>query len=172
VRDNQKSKVYEAEQMVRRTLDSLAGVDVPTFDFYGSSLVIPGERKFGDLASIQRYIDAVLALNWVRDTWPERTVLPVHVRRRKGAAFAHYESLGQVFAIPDHKPGESSWAMRELVILHELSHHLAPRGEAHGAVFASTFLHMVREVMGPEIGLLLTDSFSRHGVSFGILANV
>jgi putative metallohydrolase (TIGR04338 family) len=171
MRDNQRQRVYDAEYFVRDVLASLAQADVPTFDFYGSSLLMPLERKFGDLESIQRYIDAVLELNWVRDMWPERTILPVHVRRRAGRKFAHYEPLTRTFAIPDHE-NSSGWALREIVILHELSHHLSRHGEIHGAEFASTFLHMVREVMGPEIGLLLTDSYSQHGVRFGSLATV
>jgi putative metallohydrolase (TIGR04338 family) len=171
MRDNQRQRVYDAEYFVRDILESLAKADVPTFDFYGSSLLVPLERKFGDLESIQRYIDAVLGLNWVKDMWPERTVLPVHVRRRAGRRFAHYEPLTRTLAIPD-RTNSSGWALREIVILHELSHHLANHGEAHGPAFASTFLHMVREVMGPEVGLLLTDSYAQHGVRFGSLASV
>lgn len=168
--DNQRKRVYDAEHLVRDILESLASADVPTFDFYGSSLLIPLERKFGDLDSIQRYIDAVLGLNWVHDMWPERTILPVRVRRRAGRKFAHYEPATCTFAIPDYA-NSSGWAMREIVILHELSHHLSRHGEIHGAEFASTYLHLVREVMGPEVGLLLTDSYTRHGVTFGALAN-
>ncbi|MFE2101597.1 TIGR04338 family metallohydrolase [Streptomyces sp. NPDC059468] len=171
MRDSQRQRLYDAETMVRDVLDSLAQADVPTFDFYGSSLLVPLERKFGDLESIQRYIDAVLALNWVRDTWPERTVLPVRVRKRKGKENAHYEPLTRTLAVPDHT-NSRGWAMREIVILHELAHHLDMSAEHHGPVFASTFLHLVREVMGPEVGLLLTDSFTRHGVAFGVLATV
>lgn len=168
--DPQRKRLYDAEKTVRCTLDSLAEAEVPTFDFYGSSLLVPLERKFGDLESIQRYIDAVLALNWVRGTWPERTVLPIHVRRRRGKQFAHYEPMTQTFAIPDHT-NSNGWAMCETVILHELAHHLCLRGEHHGPAFASTFLHLVREVMGPEVGLLLTDAFTRHGVQFGALTS-
>lgn len=169
--DIQQKKVYDAESFVRRTLDSLAQAAVPTLDFYGSSLLVPLERKFGQLDSIQCYVDAVLNLNWVRDTWPERVVLPVHVRKRRGQKFAHYEPLTRTLAVPDHS-NSSGWAMRELVILHELAHHLCVQGEHHGPAFASTFLHLVREVIGPEVGLLLTDAFTRHGVQFGALSNV
>lgn len=169
MRDDQRQRLYNAEFMLRDILNSLAKTDVPTFDFYGSSLLIPLERKFGDLDSIQRYIDAVLALDWVRDTWPERTILPVRVRRRAGKKHAHYEPLTRTFAIPDHS-NSRGWAMREIVILHEMTHHLVVSSPPHGPAFASAFLYLVREVMGPEVGLLLTDSFTRHGVTFGALA--
>jgi putative metallohydrolase (TIGR04338 family) len=166
MRDNQKTKVYKAEDLVMNVLASVASTDVRTFDFYGSTLIIPDERKFGDLDGVQRYVDQVLALNWVRTTWPTLAAQPVTVRARKGDAFAHYR-LG-VIAVPEHK-GNISWAMREMVVLHELAHHLARGGESHGVHFVSTYLHLVKELVGDEVGLLLTDAFSRNGVAFGAL---
>jgi putative metallohydrolase (TIGR04338 family) len=166
MRDNQKAKVYKAEDLVMNVLANVATTDARTFDFYGSSLVLPDERKFGDIDSVQRYVDQVLALNWVRSTWPSRADQTVTVRARKGDAHAHYQ-LG-VIAVPDHK-GNISWAMREMVVLHELAHHFARGGESHGVHFASTYLHLVSELVGNEVGLLLTDAFARNGVAFGAL---
>ncbi len=166
--DFQRQRLYDAELFVCNTMTSLAQVDVPTFDFYGSSLLVPLERKFGDLEGVQRYVDGILALNWVRTLWPEKSILPVKVRARRGTNVAHYEFPG-VIAVPPHKGG-LSWAMREIVILHELSHHFAR--DHHGPKFASTFLHLVKELMGPEVGLILTDAFTRNGVQFGALASV
>jgi putative metallohydrolase (TIGR04338 family) len=168
VRDNQKSKVYSAENLVMDVLATVAKTDARTFDFYGSGLVLPDERKFGDLDGVQRYIDQVLGLNWVRATWPTRAALPVTVRARKGDAHAHYEPLRHVIAVPEHHRG-ISWAMREMVIIHELAHHLARGGEVHGVQFVSTYLHLVKELVGDEVGLLLTDAFARNGVAFGAL---
>lgn len=161
-RDMQKSKLYEAEKFVRRTLDTLANSPSRTLDFYGSTLVIPDERKFGDLEGVQRYVDALQSLNWVRAAW-SRAEVPVTVRARKGSRFAHYEPWGHVLAVPPHQGG-LSWAMRELVILHEMTHHLTRSVQAHGPDFAGTFLALVTEAMGPEVGLLLDDSFTQHGI--------
>jgi putative metallohydrolase (TIGR04338 family) len=166
MRDNQKSRVYAAEHLVGDVLNTVARTDARTFDFYGSTLALPDERKFGDIAGVQRYLDQVLDLNWVRDTWPTLAAQPVTVRSRKGAAHAAYR-LG-VIAVPDHQQG-ISWAMRELVVLHELAHHLARGGEAHGVQFVSTYLHLVNELVGHEVGLLLTDAYARNGVAFGAL---
>jgi putative metallohydrolase (TIGR04338 family) len=166
MRDNQMSKVYKAENIVMDVLSTAAQTDARTFDFYGSNLVLPDERKFGDLDGVQRYVDQVLALNWVRTTWPTMAAQPVKVRARKGAAWSTYR-LG-VIAVPDHEQG-ISWAMREMIILHELAHHLARGGEAHGVQFVSTYLHLVKELVGDEVGLLLTDAFAQHGVAFGAL---
>jgi putative metallohydrolase (TIGR04338 family) len=164
--DNQKTKVYKAEDLVMNVLNTVARTDARTFDFYGSNLVIPDERKFGNIEGVQRYVDQVLELNWVRATWPTRAVLPIKVVARRGEAYAAYR-LG-VLAVPDHKKG-ISWAMREMVVLHELAHHLARGGESHGVQFASTYLHLVKELVGDEVGLLLTDALAQHGVAFGAL---
>jgi putative metallohydrolase (TIGR04338 family) len=166
MRDNQKSKVYSAENLVMDVLSRAAQTDARTFDFYGSSLVLPDERKFGDIEGVQRYVDQVLSLNWVRDTWPSLAGHPVRVRARKGSEAAVYR-LG-VIAVPDHQQG-ISWAMREMVVLHELAHHFARGGEDHGVHFVSTYLYLVKELVGDEVGLLLTDAFAQHGVAFGAL---
>lgn len=162
---DQSAKLYSAEDTLSAVLDR--AVDAPTFDFYGSTLVIPNERKFGDLDSVQRYVDSVLALNWVKGTWTAAEQ-PVKVRARKGIKRAHYEPLRHVIAIPDHSssPGTISWAMREVVVLHELSHHLAgPESDPHGANFAGTMIKLLGEIMGNEAGLILTDAFAQNSVS-------
>jgi putative metallohydrolase (TIGR04338 family) len=161
--DFQRGSVYNAERFVRRTLDCLTEQDTRTVDFYGSTLVIPDERKFGDLASVQRYVDAVLELNWVRDTWPQHAIRRINVCARRGNRFTEYSPLGSVMSVPLHKQG-ISWAMRELVILHEMAHHLAPRDNHHGPVFAGACLLLVTEIIGPEVGLLLTDAYAMHEV--------
>lgn len=163
-RDMQVSKVYDAEIFVRDVLESLAKTDARTFDFYGSNLIVPAERKFGDLDGVQRYVDAVLALNWVRADYA-RAERPISVRARRGSRFAHYEPWGAVIAVPPHVNG-TSWAMRESVIIHEVAHHLTRSAQSHGPEFAQTMLHLVTELIGPEVGLLLTDSYTRHGVRF------
>ncbi len=45
--------------------------------------------------------------------------------------------------------------MREVVILHEIAHHLTPGGDAHGLKFRAAFLHLVTEIIGPEAGFAL-----------------
>jgi putative metallohydrolase (TIGR04338 family) len=166
MRDNQKTKVYKAEDLVMDVLNRAARTEARTFDFYGSHLVLPDERKFGDIDGVQRYVDQVLDLNWVRTTWPTLAIQPVKVRARRGDAQAHYQ-FG-VISVPAHKQG-ISWAMREMVVLHELAHHFARGGESHGVQFVSVYLHLVKELVGDEVGLLLTDAFAQHGVAFGAL---
>jgi putative metallohydrolase (TIGR04338 family) len=156
--DTQRSQVYGAEQHVRRLLDSVRTSQARTVQAYGSTLTIPDERQFADLASIQRYVDAVLALDWVGDTWPE-SGRALSVRKRKGQAFAHYSALLREIAIPT----DTRWAMREIVLLHEIAHHLTP-GSQHGPSFVGAFLLLVREIIGPEVHLLLLAAMDEAGV--------
>lgn len=168
MRDSQRQRLYDAEHVVEGILDRAHLA--PTVDFYGSSLVLPAERKFGDLEGVQRYVDGVLALNWVKDTWP-RAQYPISIRRRKGDQRAHYEWVTSTIAVPDH--GRGRFTMREHYILHEVAHHLNDdrREASHGPAFAGIMLRLVTELIGPEAGLLLTDAFTKHSVKFCAIAS-
>lgn len=162
--DRQRSRVYEAENLVHRLLDRSA--EHPVVEIAGSRLTLPPERRFGDITAVQTYVDRVLALTWVRRAWPRATG-PVRVRERAGASRAHYERTGATIAVPTHRTG-GGWALRELVVLHELAHHLAPDDEvAHGGAFVSRLLDLVDGVVGPEAALLLRITMHDTGVRIG-----
>lgn len=156
--------MYEAEHLVQRIFDR--AVDHPAVQVAGSTLVLPPERHFADLDGVQRYVDAVVALGWVRAAWP-RSSEPVVVRSRAGTGGAHYERAGAVIAVPVHRPGR--WALRELVVLHELAHHLAPDGAeaAHGPAFTHRLIELVDGTVGPEAALLLRVTYADLGVRVG-----
>jgi putative metallohydrolase (TIGR04338 family) len=160
VRDDQRSRVYEAEEVLARMIDRRD--DFPVADAFGSRVVVPDDRKFGDVEAVQRYVDAVLALDWVRRAAPQRAALPAWVRARAGATKAEYEFATHTIAVPPHRVG-GRWAMRELVILHEIAHHLTPDA-AHGAAFVAQFLQLVEELIGAEAGFLLRASLQDVGV--------
>lgn len=159
MRDSHRAGVYAAEDQVSAALERGG-----TVDFFGSTLTLPVERRFADLASVQRYVDAVLALPGVSERWPR--ALAVRVRERAGAAKATYQRTGQVIAIPLAGP-PPRWAAREMVILHELAHHLTySRGDdvaAHGPEFVGDFETLVGIVIGPEVALLLRAAFDGTG---------
>lgn len=165
--DPQRSRVYEAEQVLARLVDRR--LDFPVADAFGSRVAVPDDRKFGDVAAVQRYAEAVLRLDWVAGRWP-RAQRPLAVRARAGAARAHYEFDTATMAVPPHSVG-GRWAMRELVILHELAHHLVgpdDGGEgAHGAAFTGCLLELVAELVGAEAGFLLRAGLLAAGAAVG-----
>ncbi len=164
LRDFQRSKVYEAEHLVQRIFDRSA--EFPVVEVAGSHLVLPVERRFGSIEAVQHYVDHVLALRWVRNTW-RRASTSVTVRERAGGAQAHYLRPGAIMAVPGHR-AHSTWALRELVILHEIAHHLADTIEiAHGAAFVDRLLTLVDGVIGPEAALLLRVNMVDVGVRVG-----
>ncbi|MFD6398545.1 TIGR04338 family metallohydrolase [Nocardia sp. NPDC060249] len=166
-RDNQRAKVYDGEQLVRRAFDRADEFGHRTVEVYGSQLTLPVERRFASVESVQTYVDKVLALNWVRAQW-ERAAVSIRVRARGGAAAAHYEPTTAVLAVPLHT-GSTAWALRELVVLHEIAHHLAPEPEhaPHGPEFCTRYVELADGVIGPEAALLIRTTFAGCGVRFG-----
>lgn len=173
MRDTQRAKVYDAEQLVRSVFDRAAEFGQRTVEVHGSRLTLPVERKFASVDSVQQYCDRVLALGWVAATW-ERAGVPIRVRARAGNVAAHYETGDAVLAVPLHAEtgtrGRTAWALRELVVLHELAHHLEPRPDtvaAHGPEFCARYVELADGVIGPEVGLLLRLTFHDMGVRLG-----
>ncbi|MEV0028930.1 TIGR04338 family metallohydrolase [Nocardia sp. NPDC050793] len=168
VRDTQRAKVYDAEQLVRGMFERADEYGNRTVELYGSHITLPVERRFASVASVQTYAEKVLALNWVRAQW-DRAEVPVRVRSRAGATAAHYEAADAVLAVPLHTGG-TAWALRELVVLHELAHHLEPEpGEVapHGPGFCTRYLELVDGIIGPEAALVLRTTMLSCGVRIG-----
>lgn len=61
-RDSQRARVYAAEAFVRTLFDRVTAHGSPTVEFFGTQLTLPPEGRFGSVASVQRYVDDVLAL--------------------------------------------------------------------------------------------------------------
>lgn len=150
-RDAGRSKVYAGEHRVRFMLDQVRTADSPpAVKIAGSTLTLPRERMFASLESIQAYCDRVCDLCGIS---------PVRVRERKGDSFAHYETGGIIAVCTT----QNRWAMREIVILHELAHHMHPY-EGHGSIWRASFLDLVNEMMAPEVGLALQFSWYEEGL--------
>ena len=163
MRDSQRGAVYEAEGLVRTMFDRAEERGLRTVEVHGSTITLPVERKFGSVESVQDYCDRVLALNWARATWPRASV-PVIVRARAGNRAAHYTQ--DTIAVPVDRDGR--WALRELVILHELAHHLDEGGgPSHGAEFVDRYLTLVGGVVGPEAVFVLRAAYLAGGVRCG-----
>jgi putative metallohydrolase (TIGR04338 family) len=164
IRDAQRGLVYDAEHLVHRLLDRSA--EFPVIELAGSRITLPVERRFASLDAVQHYLDRVRALPSVARRWP-RAALPVTARERQGQGRAHYERPVAVIAVPGVTHG-SQWALRELVVLHELAHHLADDAEpAHGGAFVARLVELAEIVMGAEAAFLLRVTFLENGVRIG-----
>lgn len=155
-RDTGRAAVYQAELQVRAALERAAG---GRLDFFGSQLQLPVEQRFGDLAEVQTYLDECQRDARVVAGFGGRP--PVLVRPRAGDQQAHY-SAG-VIAIP----AASDWAMREMVVLHELAHHLVWSDQlpAHGPAFRQAYLQLTEWFIGPEVALVLRTALMGTGAA-------
>jgi putative metallohydrolase (TIGR04338 family) len=147
---------------VRTLFDRAAEHGSSSVEFFGTQLTLPPEARFGSLAAVRRYVDDVLALPAVRQQWPGAA--PLRVRARRATTAAHYENQDGtgVIAVPD--PHDADWAMRELVVLHEIAHHLCDVNPAHGSQYVTTLCTLAELVMGPEVGHVLRVVYTKEGV--------
>jgi putative metallohydrolase (TIGR04338 family) len=143
MRDTQQCRVYHAENLLGQMLDSCEqGSRIVEIE--GVNLTLPPEYKFASIDSVRDYVNAAcLKLDIATVRVRERN------RKGEGVNIAHYQ-FGEI-AIPT---GGSRWALREIVVLHELSHHLA-RGDGHGPRFVAAFIDLLTRMMGPEAGLAM-----------------
>lgn len=140
---------YDAEHELQFMLSNGGAVHA-----YGSTFTLPEERKFGTIENVQTYVNKVYEFLGKAN--------PPEVRARRGETQAHYEHYTHRIAVPEHRGSQHSWAMREVVVLHEIAHSLAPAG--HGPEWAGTFIDLVARVIGEEAGFLLRAAMSKRGV--------
>lgn len=128
------------------------------------------QMRFADIPSVQKYVDGVLALDVIRNEYPNAS--PVRVRERRGQTKAHYEPSNATLAIPMRNMAYG----RESTVLHELAHHLSvsaglpttPTGTRwHGVEFREAMIFLVGAVLGEPAALLLRAGYHAAGVRNG-----
>ncbi|MFD0924652.1 TIGR04338 family metallohydrolase [Williamsia deligens] len=160
--DRGREALYAAERMAHLVFEAPGtGAQIG-----GVPVTVPPEARFGSVESVAAHVERVLARPSVRERFP-RAVEPVVVRARRGPRSAHYEAgPPAVIAVPEDREGR--WALRELVVLHELAHHLDDSGgAAHGPAFATTLIDLVADVVGPEAGWIYRVLFTESDVPIG-----
>lgn len=166
-RDSQRTRVYRAEDAWAARLDAARlGATLATVG--GSSLLLPAERRFGDLEAAHDYCVRVLALPEVRGAVGE--IAPPSLRRRRGVQKAHWEPPG-VIALPVPVHGEP-WGLRETVLLHELAHHVGEttgHARGHRSPFPAVVLLLVAAVLGEQAAFALRVAYGEHAVAVGVL---
>lgn len=145
-RDSQRQRVYDAEDQFGRILDRQ--YDYPIIEIAGSKIIVPLERKFGQLANIESYVTQVCKYLGME---------PPKVRERRGQTKAHYEQGTIAIPLLDR------WAMREMVVLHELA-HARTFGENHNWRFCQEELSLVERMMGIEASFILKILMMENGV--------
>jgi putative metallohydrolase (TIGR04338 family) len=147
-KDFQVSKVYEAENRL--------------FDYVR-------DKKFRYPFDTGPYVDKILKSSFIKqnygDVWGEYITMRPQKKRVKNAQYWGYEIHGEIY-LP---VTEDRWALRELVILHEVAHHLGKHQfkdqASHGPEFAKRFLDLVGEfVKVNEAAERLRISFQDKGV--------
>jgi putative metallohydrolase (TIGR04338 family) len=149
--DSRRSILYAAESIAIDMVDR--GAEVA---FHGSRLTPDNDRKFGQVADVERYLTSLRS-----QTWAYPDVPAPHVRVRKGAAKATWQAPGTI-ALPD-----AAWARRELIVLHEYAHHVrwhTAADPSHGSGFCRVLADLIRNAVGPATGLLFMDAFHRAGL--------
>lgn len=164
-RDSQRAKVYRAEDAWAGRLDA-ARRGAPLATVAGSEVLLPAERRFGDLDAVRAYLAGVLTLPDVVATFG--AVRPPTLRLRRGGRAAHWEAPGTI-AVPVPRHGEP-WALRETVVLHELAHHVGHASglaDRHAAPYPAVLLALVAAVFGPEAAFALRVDYGAAGVRVG-----
>lgn len=166
--DRQRTRVYHAEQRVADQLD-FAARGARTATVHGSTVTVDPDVRFGSLDTAQAWLVDVRGRSWFRARWPRAAAGALTLRPRRGQRGAHYEPAG-VIAVPV-PAGATGWAMRELVLVHELAHHVvagdvdaAPEPAAHGGEFAAVMLTLVEGTLGAAARLLLAAAYHDAGV--------
>ncbi len=148
--DRSRGAVYQAE-------DSVASIMRRPHRMVrvGSSVVtLPEEVRFGSLAGIQAFVDAVLADATTTGQFPDRG--PVVVEVRRGFRMATY-SPGRIH-IPAADP-RGRWALTRSVVLHELAHHLCS-APGHGSSFRAALVTLYARHISPGAADLLRHLFA------------
>ncbi len=81
--------------------------------------------------------------------------------RNHGGTLRTLRHDSATIAVPDQR---ASWALRELVVLHEIAHHLSNAEPPHGPEFVAAFCDLADAVMGPEVGHVLRVVYAKEGV--------
>lgn len=159
--DRGRARLYSAEALVHSIFDN-AAAGASQLTIGGTTVTVPAEARFATVESMQRYADSVLAMAPVA-ALVGGDAGSVRVRARRGVTAAHYERANATIAVP--MQSEARWAQRELVLLHELAHHLdRGSGPAHGPDFVRGYVDLAAIVMGPEAALIMRITFAENGV--------
>lgn len=176
--DPEKNLVYDAESLVRGWLDAVdpeTGTVTVTLHRggkpYKNTYSPEPEVKFSKPPEVGRFVNKTLKrLRMQRAQFGthyfDRELKDVKIVASRARTTAHYYR-GQIF-IPDREKG-GAWALRSMVALHELTHHLNSGLDgilldAHGEGFRHTFITLLEDIGWTEISRMLRDAYREVGL--------
>lgn len=151
-------RCYAVEHSICALLERLNVAGERFVNYYGSPIELEKEQVFYSLAGVQAYVDFVLGLPSVKANFPNAG--PVKVKPCGSERHAYYHDGGLYI-----HPG-ANWQLREMTIIHELSHHFSIAEETepsgHGNHFRQVYVFMVRQTLGHNVSVVLEDAFSKE----------
>jgi len=157
-----KEKIYQVEFALRDILD-VANEGDRTYRIAGMELTMPVEYKFGELDHIQKYANAVIRDYNGRHDTRHNKVRVVEGRKSLHRKAYYTHSMARI-TLPQRDRG--SWAWRQVVVLHEIAHHLASC-HGHGVEFARVMLDLLENYVGPQAGLVYMILLDKEGITIG-----
>jgi len=157
-----KEKIYQVEFALRDILD-VANEGDRTYRIAGMELTMPVEYKFGELDHIQKYANAVIRDYNGRHGTRHKKVRVVEGRKSLHRKAYYTHSMARI-TLPQRDRG--SWAWRQVVVLHEIAHHLASC-HGHGVEFARVMLDLLENYVGPQAGLVYMILLDKEGITIG-----
>lgn len=190
--DPDRKTAYAAEDMVGQWLDAVCpetGQVRVTLEQAGGGRVVAYapevEPRFTRPSEVVGFVDKVMdrLRQQARQSgtiFRGREQRPVRVAPSSGWKKATYRD-GVIF-LPERERG-GAWALRGLVVLHELAHHLNTGVDGaiidvHGDGFRTTFMRLLECIGWVEIAAMLRDAYRqvgldrRHRAEDGMLARV
>ena len=145
VYDRQKSKVYEAEAVLRT----------------------PFCKCFKSLTQMQDYVDKILLSEWWKGRSQCSSITVKLARKDSGKAYyqgTHRNSTSGIIVIPP------TWGATDAVLVHELAHAMTHKNcESHGATFCRNFIDLTGEFIGKVTAKELEKSFKEKNCDVAIL---
>lgn len=190
--DPEQETTYAAEDLVLAWLDETSfetGEVSVTLTRHGARQTVTFrpeiEPRFGAPAEARDFVDQVLTRLQAQtrrfgSNYRGREARPVKVVRSRKVKQAEYQN--GVMKLPDRNTG-GVWALRGMVVLHELAHHLNTGVDGliidnHGEGFRATFIQVLDDIGWTETAAMLREAYREMGldrdapVDDGMLAKV
>lgn len=149
MKDPQKTRLYAAEHTVIDTYNGTVGV-----------------QQFRSLQQMQSFVDRVTASDyWKSHSGPQR--VSVFLGRKDSRFARSYSRFSSWYGKVQSDPFITippTWAASDAVLIHELAHQISD--DAHGPIFASRYLDLLRLFVSPAIATKMQKAFDDHSVSY------